>query len=125
MQYPVLFSNLPIRHRSGILLYGAPGTGKTLLARAVAKDSGMNFISIKVSWDLAMKVEMIKNIIMYMYWFLLFTWQQSTKEHTTISKASETKQTAMEPKIYMIIKNKTLQNLISIKSHIHKISHPS
>ncbi|XP_068432506.1 peroxisomal ATPase PEX1 isoform X2 [Clinocottus analis] len=46
-KYPILFSNLPIRHRSGILLYGPPGTGKTLLARAVAKDSGMNFISIK------------------------------------------------------------------------------
>uniref|UniRef100_A0A3B5ALH1 Peroxisomal ATPase PEX1 n=1 Tax=Stegastes partitus TaxID=144197 RepID=A0A3B5ALH1_9TELE len=46
-KYPILFANLPIRHRSGILLYGAPGTGKTLLARAVAKDSGMNFISIK------------------------------------------------------------------------------
>ncbi|XP_075961693.1 peroxisomal ATPase PEX1 isoform X1 [Anarhichas minor] len=46
-KYPILFSNLPIRHRSGILLYGAPGTGKTLLARAMAKDSGMNFISIK------------------------------------------------------------------------------
>ncbi|XP_029298959.1 peroxisomal ATPase PEX1 isoform X2 [Cottoperca gobio] len=46
-KYPILFSNLPIRHRSGILLYGAPGTGKTLLASAVAKDSGMNFISIK------------------------------------------------------------------------------
>ncbi|XP_036949450.1 peroxisome biogenesis factor 1 [Acanthopagrus latus] len=46
-KYPILFANLPIRHRSGILLYGAPGTGKTLLARAVAKDSGMHFISIK------------------------------------------------------------------------------
>lgn len=48
LQNPVLFSSLPIRHRSGVLLYGAPGTGKTLLAGAVAKESGMNFISIKV-----------------------------------------------------------------------------
>ncbi|KAJ8267662.1 hypothetical protein COCON_G00128340 [Conger conger] len=46
-KYPALFTNLPIRQRSGLLLYGAPGTGKTLLAGAVAKDSGMNFISIK------------------------------------------------------------------------------
>ncbi|KFV80941.1 Peroxisome biogenesis factor 1, partial [Struthio camelus australis] len=46
-KYPELFSNLPIRQRSGILLYGAPGTGKTLLAGVVARESGMNFIGIK------------------------------------------------------------------------------
>ncbi|KAK1805042.1 hypothetical protein P4O66_019405 [Electrophorus voltai] len=46
-KYPLLFSCLPIRQRSGVLLFGAPGTGKTLLAGAVAKESGMNFISIK------------------------------------------------------------------------------
>ncbi|XP_010226476.1 PREDICTED: peroxisome biogenesis factor 1 isoform X1 [Tinamus guttatus] len=46
-KYPELFANLPIRQRSGILLYGAPGTGKTLVAGAVARESGMNFISIK------------------------------------------------------------------------------
>lgn len=47
-QYPELFANLPIRQRTGVLLYGPPGTGKTLLAGVVARESGMNFISIKV-----------------------------------------------------------------------------
>lgn len=46
-KYPELFANLPIRQRTGILLYGPPGTGKTLLAGVVARESGMNFISIK------------------------------------------------------------------------------
>ncbi|XP_078596672.1 peroxisomal ATPase PEX1-like isoform X2 [Branchiostoma floridae x Branchiostoma japonicum] len=46
-KYPGLFSSCPLRPRSGVLLYGAPGTGKTLLAGVVAKECGMNFISIK------------------------------------------------------------------------------
>ncbi|XP_064615805.1 peroxisomal ATPase PEX1-like [Liolophura sinensis] len=46
-KYPQLFANCPLRLRSGLLLFGAPGTGKTLLARAVAKECGLNFISIK------------------------------------------------------------------------------
>ncbi|MBN3298078.1 PEX1 factor, partial [Amia calva] len=46
-KYPTLFSRLPIRQCSGVLLYGAPGTGKTLLAGAIARESGMNFIGIK------------------------------------------------------------------------------
>uniref|UniRef100_A0A8C5LEW0 Peroxisomal ATPase PEX1 n=1 Tax=Jaculus jaculus TaxID=51337 RepID=A0A8C5LEW0_JACJA len=46
-KYPELFANLPIRQRTGILLYGPPGTGKTLLAGVVARESGMNYISIK------------------------------------------------------------------------------
>ncbi|GFO42230.1 peroxisome biogenesis factor 1 [Plakobranchus ocellatus] len=46
-KYPQLFEACPLRLRSGILLYGAPGTGKTLLAGVVAKECGLNFISIK------------------------------------------------------------------------------
>ena len=45
--YPESFKRLGIDSPKGVLLYGAPGTGKTLLARALANEGKINFISIK------------------------------------------------------------------------------
>jgi transitional endoplasmic reticulum ATPase len=44
---PKIFSRMGIEPPQGILLYGPPGCGKTLLARAVSTESKANFISIK------------------------------------------------------------------------------
>jgi len=44
---PELFDHFGIKPPRGIVLFGAPGTGKTLLAKAIANEAKANFISIK------------------------------------------------------------------------------
>jgi transitional endoplasmic reticulum ATPase len=47
LKYPKLFEEAGVKPPKGILLHGSPGSGKTLLAKAVANESGVNFISVK------------------------------------------------------------------------------
>lgn len=47
VKHPELFKQVGIESPMGVLLYGPPGCGKTLLAKAVANESRCNFISVK------------------------------------------------------------------------------
>ena len=47
LNHPEVFKRLGISPPRGLLMYGPPGCSKTLMAKALATESGLNFISIK------------------------------------------------------------------------------
>ncbi|MDA8408128.1 MAG: CDC48 family AAA ATPase [Deltaproteobacteria bacterium] len=47
LKYPEIFTQAGVKPPKGILLSGPPGCGKTLIAKAIANESRVNFISVK------------------------------------------------------------------------------
>ncbi|CAL7940371.1 unnamed protein product [Xylocopa violacea] len=66
LKYPEVFKNAPIKLQNGVLLYGMPGTGKTMLAKAIANECGVNLISVKgpelLSKYIGVSEESVRNV---------------------------------------------------------------
>lgn len=50
LRHPEAFTRMGIQPPKGVLLYGPPGCSKTMIAKALANESGLNFLAIKVSF---------------------------------------------------------------------------
>lgn len=51
LMHPESFSRLGINPPRGVLMYGPPGCSKTMIAKALASESNLNFLSIKVGYE--------------------------------------------------------------------------
>merc|ERR1719383_727524 len=47
IKHPEMFIRMGISAPRGLLMYGPPGCSKTMVAKALAKESGLNFLSVK------------------------------------------------------------------------------
>ncbi len=58
LTHPDKFKKIGARLRKGVIIFGPPGTGKTMLAKATANESGVNFMYCSATEFIEMYVGM-------------------------------------------------------------------
>jgi transitional endoplasmic reticulum ATPase len=71
LRHPELFKRLGVEAPKGVLLHGAPGTGKTLLAKAIVNETNANFYSISGP-------EIMSNFMVKVSYYVKFLSKQSS-----------------------------------------------
>lgn len=65
LRHPEAFTRMGIQPPKGVLLYGPPGCSKTMIAKALANESGLNFLAIKVSFHQSIIILFPPSVIFY------------------------------------------------------------
>lgn len=81
LTHPEYYEEMGIKPPKGVILYGQPGTGKTLLAKAVANQTSATFLRVVGSELIQKYLVRDRSDLLFLFIFILFI-QKSLKQES-------------------------------------------